>query len=109
MSIGAQFTPAQSPFIQAAYWKKVQYRIGVKYYPTYLQLQNTPLSEYSVAFGVGLPVGKMKILQQYSVLNFSFELGKRGTIANNLIKEQFAKITVGFTINDRWFIKSKID
>lgn len=109
ISLGAQFVPAKSANFQGGYWKKVQYRMGIKYYQTYLELQNTQLNEYSVGFGLGMPVGRIKMLQQYSMVNLSFELGQRGTTEKNLVKEQFAKVTLGFTINDRWFLKPKID
>ena len=43
------------------------------------------------------------------MVNIGLEIGQRGTTTNGLIKEQFFKATIGFTINDRWFAKPKVD
>ena len=76
---------------------------------TALNLKNTPLSEYALSLGFGFPVGKSYILQNFSMVNLSVELGRRGTTTNGLIRENFLKATIGFTINDRWFQKPKFD
>jgi hypothetical protein len=39
----------------------------------------------------------------------TLEGGNRGTKKDNLVLEKYIKITLGFTINDRWFIKQKYD
>ena len=43
------------------------------------------------------------------MLNIGFEYGYRGTTNDGLIKESFYRFTVGFSINDLWFFKPKID
>jgi hypothetical protein len=43
------------------------------------------------------------------MVNIGLEVGQRGTVTNGLIKEQFFKVTLGFTLNDRWFVKPKFD
>jgi len=45
----------------------------------------------------------------FSKLNFSFDIGKRGTTNNNLIKENYIKASLGFTFSDKWFIATKFD
>ena len=37
------------------------------------------------------------------------ELGQRGTISNSLVRERFVNLNLGFTLNDKWFIKPKFD
>ena len=107
VSLGTQYIPDPRP--TAAYGKRINYRIGVKYAQTALELKNTPLNEYGVTAGIGMPVGRSYILQNFSMVNIGFEVGQRGTITNGLIKESYLKATIGFTINDRWFQKSKFD
>ena len=109
ITLGGKYVSAKVGSIQSGYWKRVQYLAGLKYYQTYLELYNTQLSEYALSLGIGLPVGRQKVRDYYSIVNLSVELGQRGTISNNLIKEQFARITLGFTVNDRWFIPRRID
>ena len=53
--------------------------------------------------GLGLPVKRTN-----TFYNFSVEIGDKGTIENNLIKEQFIKFTFGVTFKGIWFVKKKI-
>jgi hypothetical protein len=39
--------------------------------------------------------------------NLSFEAGSRGTLNNNLIKENYGKIKLGINLNSSWFQKRK--
>jgi hypothetical protein len=108
ISVGTQYVPnSKAPIKQ--YLKRVHYRIGVRYTQTALELKNSQLSEYAASIGFGFPVGRNYLLQNFSMVNIGVEVGQRGTTANGLIKEQFIKTTIGFTINDRWFVKPKID
>ncbi len=106
-SLGIQFVPDAKP--NAKYFKRVHYRLGGKYVQTALELKSTQLTEYSGTIGFGFPVGRSYILQNFSMVNLGVEIGKRGTVTNGLIRENFIKGSVSFTINDRWFQKSKID
>ena len=106
-SLGLQFIPDSKP--NATYFKRTHYRIGIRYLQTALELKSTPLNEYAGSIGFGFPVGRSYILQSFSMVNIGVELGQRGTVSNGLIKENFIKATVGFTLNDRWFQKPKFD
>ncbi len=109
VSLGIQYVPNSKANGKGTYYKRVNYRMGARYNQTMIELKNTPLIEQAFSFGVGFPVGRNFLLQNFSMVNIGFELGNRGTTTNGLIKEQFFKTTIGFTINDRWFIKPKFD
>jgi hypothetical protein len=109
VSLGAQYVPNAKANGSGSYGKRVNYRAGIRYAQTALELKNTPLTEYGLSLGVGLPVGRNFILQNFSMVNIGIEIGQRGTTTNGLIKENFLKATVGFTINDKWFQKPKFD
>lgn len=109
VSLGAQYVPNPKANGKGSYAKRVNYRAGVRYVQTALELKNTQLTEYGLSLGLGLPVGRSYLLQNFSMVNIGVEFGQRGTTVNGLIKEQFIKGTIGFTINDRWFVKPKFD
>ena len=109
VSAGVQYVPNSKANGKGNYLKRINYRIGGRYAQTLLELKNSQLTEYGLSLGVGLPVGRNFLLQNFSLINIGVELGQRGTTANGLIKEQFVKATIGFTINDRWFVKPKFD
>lgn len=109
VSLGMQFVPNSKAVGINNYHKRVHYRIGGKYMQSALELKSTRLVEYGVTLGFGFPVGRNYLLQNFSMVNIGVELGERGTTTNGLIKEQYFKATIGFTINDRWFVKPKFD
>ncbi len=102
VSAGVQLTPNDRDV--RSYWRSVQYRLGFHYENTYLQLRNNQLTDYGVSIGLGFPVKRSAAMLQVSA-----EVGKRGTVSSNLIEENYFKLSIGFTFNDRWFIKNKID
>lgn len=110
-ALGFQLVPGRNLDTKDGYWKRVHYRAGAKYRQTYLELKGSQLTEYSFSFGLGLPlrVSRTGAFYTHSAVNFAVEIGQRGTLDNNLIREQFARALVSFTLNDRWFIKRKFD
>lgn len=109
ISLGVQFVPNSKANGKHSYYKQIHYRIGARYGQTAIELKNTALIENVLTLGLGLPVGRNYLLQNFSMINIGVEIGQRGTTSNGLIKEQFFKATLGFTINDKWFVKPKYD
>jgi len=111
ITAGFQYQPMASGkagFV--GYTSVVQYRLGVRYYQTNLELKNTQLTEMSVNFGLSLPVPyRTKLGEPISRATLNFEYGLRGTTQNNLIQENFFRVTIGISINDRWFSHYKYD
>lgn len=86
-----------------------QYRVnnvllrgGARFNQTYLQIKDNQLNEYGISFGFGVPV--YNAAYSVSLLSFGVEIGRRGTSNHGLIKENFAKVWLSFTMNqERWF------
>ncbi|PQJ77486.1 hypothetical protein [Polaribacter glomeratus] len=92
------------------YWNRVTYRAGVRLEKSGLLVGGsetntnfTPIDDFGISFGLGLP------LQRLSTVNMGFEFGKRGTINNNLIEENYFNFRLSLSLTDTWFIKRKID
>jgi hypothetical protein len=100
VSLGAEFVPDINSY--SNYLKRIRYRIGFLYNSTYLELFGKHLNEYALTLGFGTPVRAMK-----TALNISLQIGRRGTTEANLIRESYLRFTIGFTINERWFVKRK--
>jgi hypothetical protein len=114
VSAGLNYVPNKLAFGSSNYIKRIHYRVGASYTDGYLDLKNTKIRNYSVSAGLGLPVGAAKYdargkCDEIGVVNISVQYGKLGTITNNLLQEEYVKITLGFTFNKRWFIKYKYD
>lgn len=100
LSAGGQFIPDIDNY--TSYLSRVHYRIGFNFHQTYLRIKGEQLNEFAISFGLGLPLRGTK-----TMLNLGFQYGNRGTTAQNLIREDFFKVVVGFSIYERWFIKRK--
>ncbi|TWF44953.1 hypothetical protein FHW36_101879 [Chitinophaga polysaccharea] len=106
LAIGGQFVPNATAL--SGYWNRVAYRLGAYYGQDYLKLagQNMPMMGFTV--GAGLPVRRMPYSNQYSMLNLAFEVAHRGN-NQTVLKENTYRISLGFTLSDKWFIKRKYE
>tara|TARA_R110000868_G_scaffold125037_5_gene330426 strand:+ start:822 stop:2087 length:1266 start_codon:yes stop_codon:yes gene_type:complete len=102
IAIGGYYIPEYASF--TSYFKRIVYRAGVRLANTGMVINNQDINDFGITFGTGLPLGR-----SVSNLNIGFEIGKRGTIEANLIKENYFKINVGLSLNDKWFYKRKIN
>ena len=64
-------------------------------------LNDKAIVNTGITFGVGLPVAG------FSNLNIGIEFGKLGADGETLIQENYFNTRIGFSLNDRWFIKRK--
>ena len=106
-SLGGQWTP--DAFSYNSYMKRVDYRIGVNYDKTYIKIGNQDIKQMGASLGFGFPLPTANGGTAFYKINFTTELGQRGTINNNLVKEQYINFHLGFTLNDTWFRKYRVD
>ena len=98
--LGAEFTPDINSITN--YAKRITYRVGASFYQTPYVVNGTQINDFGINFGWSLPVAR------FSALDFGFQVGNRGTLDNNLIREDYFKIFFGATFNDnRWFVRPK--
>ena len=102
ISSGVQYTPEYNSI--TSYYNRMDYRIGFCYRKIPLRFEEDQLKEISVSFGFGIPVRKSR-----TKYDLSCTLGKRGTIENNLIQEQFVRIGLSISYDGIWFVKRKYD
>lgn len=108
ITAGFQFQPrlaGRGNFLGAT-----QYRIGARWYQSYLELNNLRLTEMTVNFGMAFPLPyRTRMGEPISRVSLNIEAGQRGTTDGGLLKESFIRATLGLTINDRWFMRYKLD
>ncbi len=100
--LGGFYTPQYNSV--AKYWKRISYRAGAYYKNTGMVIYDNEVTDFGITFGLSLPA-----LRGLSNLNFGFEFGQRGKVTTNLVKEQYINFNIGLSLNDRWFIKHKIN
>lgn len=98
--LGFEYIPNQTS--AANYLRRITYRTGVSYERFPYLVNGNEVTDLGINFGLSLPVG-------ISTLDLSLKVGKRGSITQNSIDENYFKFYFGMTFNDRWFIKRKFD
>ncbi len=80
------------------YLNRVAYRGGAYYRKEHYTLYGSEIYSAGLTFGATLPINRM-----YNGVTFSVELGQRGALKNNLIRERYINISIGINIFDIWF------
>lgn len=87
-----------------SYLDRIVFRGGFRIQETGLNLGGEAINEFGISFGVGLPAGR-----NFSNANLGFEYGQRGTTDSGLIQEDFFKLSISLSLNDKWFIKRRFN
>lgn len=103
--VGGQYTPNPGDVRSAL--KRWTYRAGLSFAQSYMVINDQPINDVALTFGVGVPLRMTGL----SNVNLGLELGQRGTTAAGLTRENYIKFTVGFSLfgEDYWFMKVKYD
>lgn len=102
LNVGGYYLPNFKSF--TSYFSRVNYRAGFFYQNTGMVINNESITNFGITFGLGLPLGG-----SFSNMNIGYEYGKRGTTNAGLIQENYSNITISLSLNDKWFLKRKID
>ncbi|MDR2765164.1 MAG: outer membrane protein transport protein [Tannerella sp.] len=86
------------------YLNRVRYRAGVHYSNSYEKFKGSGYTEYGACVGAGFPM-----LDNRSFINTSFEYVRIVPGTKALISEQYFRITISYTFNERWFAKLKLE
>lgn len=103
-NLGFEFTPNKvSP---RNIWQSSSYRLGFYYSNSYINInsEQTAIPDYGLCFGIGFAPRYAR-----TVFNVTFQIGQRGSLKNNLVKENYYVLGINLNLVDKWFVKSKID
>ena len=98
-TIGGYFIPNYASL--TSFWSRVVYRFGFRTEEMSMMVNNIPLTETGISFGLGLPLGGL------SNANVGFEVSQRGQTDSGLLKETMVAMRIGLSLNDVWFVKRK--
>jgi hypothetical protein len=110
VAFGGEFLPSIKT--EAKIFAKLKYRAGFSYQRTNIQIANNPINEFGINVGFGIPMTR-RIYDEFNTrlviyaFHVGIEAGSRGTLANNLIRENFVRFRLGINFNDKWFMKRK--
>ena len=82
------------------FFRRLSYRGGAYHERSYMQLNGKQVASTGLTLGVGIPV-----FRYYNSINVGIDIGQRGTLGSNQIRERYFLFTVSFNLHDIWFIK----
>jgi len=82
--------------------EKMTYRLGGFYDTGYVTVEDEKINSMGVSLGFGIPMAKSG-----GMINVAVEFGISGTTDNNMVREDFTRITVDINLFERWFVKRK--
>ena len=104
-SVGAEFTPRHTSI--SGYFSRVTYRFGGFYEQGFINLPGNDGLDHSIN-KVGVTAGlSLPLPRTLSKVNMALEIGQYGTREGGLIQERYAKVNVGISVFERWFMKRK--
>lgn len=80
------------------YLKHVAYRAGCYYNREYLTVGGHQIDSRGITLGATFP-----IVNGFCGLTAAFEVGQKGTLQNNLVKETYFNVSIGMSLYDIWF------
>ncbi len=84
------------------YFEKYFLQAGLFYENSYLRINGQQIKAYGVTLGTGLPNKSNSIY-----FNVAMEVGRRGTISDGLIQENYFMLKLNIVVRTPWFIRTK--
>ncbi|UYZ62219.1 OmpP1/FadL family transporter [Hymenobacter weizhouensis] len=115
VGVGGELTP--DPTSVENYFRRVTYRAGINVAQLPYRPGGAALYDRSISWGFALPLPNATPLDA-TTINLGFTYGQRGnTDVRSLtdgtqernVKESYVRMQLGVTLNNRWFIKRRIE
>lgn len=104
IAVGGEYLP---DYQSTKYLSRLTYRFGFHYEQTPYLIDNRKVNDIGVSFGASIPLNAVWGL---SHLNFGGEVGQRGSITDGMVRENYIKVYLGFSLQDvTWFAKTRFN
>lgn len=98
--LGFEITPNR--YDVRYFFRRWTYRLGAYREYSYFSLNGDQVASTGITLGFGAPIP----IRLYNYVNVAVDLGQRGTVENNLIRERYCMVHLSFSLNDIWFQKN---
>lgn len=86
------------------YMKRVTYRAGAYYEQSYVNVAGHRIDAFGITFGASFP-----IYRWHNAVSVAVDLGQRGTLRHDLVRERYVNFIVNINLHDIWFVKYRYD
>ena len=97
---GFEFVPNRNDI--RYYYKRISYRAGLYHEQSYYALNGKGVTNSGITIGLTLPV-----FRWYNGISLGVDLGQRGSMKNDMVRERYINFNVGFNLHDIWFQKPR--
>ncbi|KAA6340411.1 hypothetical protein EZS27_011720 [termite gut metagenome] len=101
IALGIEYLPG---YTGRNYFSYIKYRAGVYYSTPYYKIENVSAKEYGITGGIALPLPRTR-----SILNISAQYVKLEGQNATMLDENYLRLNIGLTFNERWFFKRQVD
>ncbi len=98
--VGFGLERRQSHKLFTNFFEKMDYRAGMFYGQQNMISAGENVKEYGLTLGLSMPITRFK-----SRIDFSFLIGKRGSLDKNQYEETFIKFGITINASEIWFVK----
>jgi hypothetical protein len=106
MAFGVEYLPrpfTTEQYFSIPYFSRVAYRAGFYYRDLGLEVPlGEKVTEWFLTFGMGMP-----LKWAASRMDLAFEFGKRGSSDRNPVEETVSRLSISFTVGERWFARGR--
>lgn len=102
LAVGAEYTPKPT---SNRYWDLVTYRAGFQYNEMPYLVSGLKINDVNGSLGVSLPLGSYLV----NHVSLALVVGQRGILTGNQVRERYARVALGISLNDWWFRKQVVD
>ena len=105
IALGTEYVP--NP-LGLRYKDHICYRAGLSYSTSYTKVnKQNGANDYCVSLGVGLPIANMN--NNRSILHISAQWEHVRPQSKGMITENYLRLCIGLSFNERWFMKWKVE
>ena len=88
------------------YLRRVSYKAGAYFNQEYFLLDGNQIHSYGVTLGFTLPINNQNTRMNNGV-SVAVDLGQRGSLKGNQVRERYIGLTIGMNAFDIWFQKNR--
>lgn len=103
ISAGLQYVPNSA---STNYLNKIRFRAGFRYCTGQIYVNDRSINDFSVSVGLGFP---LKLYNNNSSMGILFEYGQMGTLQNELLRENYFRFSLHFTLQEKWYQRVKLE
>jgi len=106
IAMGVEFLPS---YTSRSYFSHIKYRLGAYYSKPYYKIKLNDTGSYGSAKEYGISAGIALPTVRRSIINLNVQYVRVDGVGANMLDENYLRIGIGLTFNERAFFKRKVD